>query len=281
MNNNYFKKQTHSFHLVAISPLPLITAFGTLFLTVGMVSFFHKYSGIGLFLFGFLFVALSFFLWMETIIDETTYYGFNSKNVVKGLRLGFILFVVSEAMLFFSFFWAHLHSYLNPIAEFLTWPPLGIEAPNPFEVPFLNTLVLLCSGVTCTWAHAALIQNVDNKHVIKSLIYTIILALVFTLLQLFEYLETTFTMSSGIYGSTFFLTTGFHGIHVIIGTSFLFVCLLRQLKVHFSKKYLDGFDFAAWYWHFVDAIWIFVYFIFYYIPHSDAKFEETVSQLIF
>ena len=162
-------------------------------------------------------------------------------------------------MFFFSFFWAFFHSALVPTIELGgVWPPKGIEVLNPWEVPLLNTLILLLSGATTTWAHHAIIIG-RRQQAIVALIATIILAAAFTGFQAMEYLESSFTISDGIYGSTFFVATGFHGIHVIIGTLCLAVALIRLIKYHFTKQHHLGFESAAWYWHFVDVVWLFLF----------------------
>lgn len=168
-------------------------------------------------------------------------------KVTYGLRWGMILFIVSEVFFFISFFWAFFHSSLAPTLELgLVWPPIGIDCFNPFHVPLLNTVVLLSRGVSVTWAHHSLMEG-NNFQIIVSLGLTVVLGFYFTLLQAFEYLEARFTIADSVYGSTFFIATGFHGLHVIVGTTFLFVCFLRQMLNHFSSYHHFGFEAAAWY----------------------------------
>jgi cytochrome c oxidase subunit 3 len=170
-----------------------------------------------------------------------------------------ILFIVSEIMFFFAFFWGFFASSLAPTIEIGgIWPPPGINVLNPWEIPLLNTLILLLSGFTCTWAHHAMIEG-KRQAVILSLGLTVILGIIFTGLQAMEYFEADFTISDGIYGSTFFLTTGFHGFHVLVGTTFLVVCFFRVLSYHFTRNHHFGFEAAAWYWHFVDVVWLFLF----------------------
>jgi len=160
---------------------------------------------------------------------------------------------------FFSFFWAFFHRRISPTIEIgAQWPPIGIYPFNPFQVPLLNTIILLSSGVTVTWSHHSIIEN-NHSQAVYSLILTVALGIYFTLLQAMEYWEARFSISDSVYGSTFFLATGFHGLHVIIGTTFLIVCLARQLIYHFSSGHHFGFEAAAWYWHFVDVVWLFLY----------------------
>jgi cytochrome c oxidase subunit 3 len=138
------------------------------------------------------------------------------------------------------------------------WPPKGIETFDPWHLPLLNTLILLTSGTTVTWAHHALLHN-DREGVKWGLICTILLGVAFTSVQAYEYSHAAFNYSGNIYGATFFMATGFHGAHVIIGTIFLIVCLARVYAGHFTPKQHLGFEFAAWYWHFVDVVWLFLF----------------------
>jgi cytochrome c oxidase subunit 3 len=170
-----------------------------------------------------------------------------------------ILFIVSEVMFFFAFFWAFFHSSLAPSIEIGSmWPPKGISVLNPWDIPFLNTIILLSSGASVTWAHHAILAG-QRMQGVYSLVVTILLASVFTSLQVMEYMEAPFTISDGIYGSTFYMATGFHGFHVFVGTLFLGVCLVRLYKHHFTQNHHFGFEAAAWYWHFVDVVWLFLF----------------------
>lgn len=250
--------QTHAYHIVNPSPWPLTGAFSALLLTSGLVIWFH-YNSTTLLTLGLLTNVLTIYQWWRDVIREGTYQGHHTPIVQKGLRYGIILFIVSEVFFFAGFFWAFYHSSLVPTHDLGgCWPPTGIFPLNPLEVPLLNTSVLLASGVSITWAHHSLIEGKRN-HINQALLITIILGLYFTVLQASEYFETSFSISDGIYGSTFFIATGFHGLHVIIGSTFLIICLLRQLKFHFTSKHHFGFEAAAWYWHFVDVVWLFLY----------------------
>nr|YP_009483987.1 cytochrome c oxidase subunit III [Pomacea bridgesi]YP_009563677.1 cytochrome c oxidase subunit III [Pomacea diffusa]ART65950.1 cytochrome c oxidase subunit III [Pomacea bridgesi]QAX27147.1 cytochrome c oxidase subunit III [Pomacea diffusa] len=251
------------FHLVEFSPWPLTASVGALFLTSGLAGWMHGYSiltlGLGLLLIGF-----TMFQWWRDVIREGTFQGFHTMQVSKGLRWGMILFITSEVCFFFAFFWAFFHSSLAPSTDLGScWPPLGICALNPFEVPLLNTGVLLASGVTVTWAHHALMEG-GLKEALQSLLATVILGVYFTFLQAGEYFEASFSIADSVYGSTFFVATGFHGLHVLIGTSFLLVCLMRVWLQHFSVGHHFGFEAAAWYWHFVDVVWLFLYLSIYW-----------------
>nr|YP_009755712.1 cytochrome c oxidase subunit III [Cavia aperea]ALK60809.1 cytochrome c oxidase subunit III [Cavia aperea]QIQ22952.1 cytochrome c oxidase subunit III [Cavia aperea] len=250
--------QTHAYHMVNPSPWPLTGALSALLLTSGMIMWFH-FNSKTLLMLSFLANALTMYQWWRDIVREGTYQGHHTTVVQKGLRYGMILFIISEVFFFSGFFWAFYHSSLAPTPELGGfWPPAGINPLNPMEVPLLNTSVLLASGVSITWSHHSLMEG-NRKQMIQALIITIALGIYFTLLQASEYYEASFSISDGIYGSTFFVATGFHGLHVIIGSSFLVVCLLRQLLYHFTSKHHFGFEAAAWYWHFVDVVWLFLY----------------------
>lgn len=251
------------FHLVEFSPWPLVGSIGALMLTVGLVSWFHGYSLTPLILRRFV-ILITIFQWWRDIVRESTYQGFHTYQVGVGLRWGIILFIVSEVCFFFAFFWAYFHRRLAPSIELgCCWPPVGVEPLNPFSVPLLNTAVLLASGVTVTWAHHSLIEG-DRLGGIQGLCLTVLLGVYFTILQGGEYYEAPFTLADGAYGSTFFVATGFHGLHVLIGTTFLFICLARLYFYHFSTGHHFGFEAAAWYWHFVDVVWLFLYLSIYW-----------------
>lgn len=272
--------QTHAYHIVNPSPWPLTGAFSALLLTSGLVMWFH-YNSITLLSLGLLANTLTIYQWWRDIIREGTYQGHHTPIVQKGLRYGIILFIVSEVFFFAGFFWAFYHSSLVPTHDLGgCWPPTGISPLNPLEVPLLNTSVLLASGVSITWAHHSLIEG-NRNHINQALLITILLGLYFTILQASEYYETPFSISDGIYGSTFFIATGFHGLHVIIGSTFLIVCLLRQLKFHFTSKHHFGFEAAAWYWHFVDVVWLFLYVsIYWWGSYSLSITNITDFQLV-
>nr|ACS37163.1 cytochrome c oxidase subunit III [Schistometopum thomense] len=250
--------QAHTYHMVDPSPWPLTGALAALLLTSGLAMWFHYGLMIILYL-GFIILLLTMIQWWRDIIRESTFQGHHTSTVQKSLRYGMILFITSEVFFFLGFFWAFYRASLAPTIELGEyWPPTGIFPLDPFEVPLLNTAVLLASGVTVTWAHHSIMSN-NRKEAIHALTLTIMLGLYFTALQATEYHEAPFTISDGIYGSTFFVATGFHGLHVIIGSSFLIVCLLRQIMHHFTSNHHFGFEAAAWYWHFVDVVWLFLY----------------------
>nr|YP_009434624.1 cytochrome oxidase subunit 3 [Dorcadia ioffi]ATF28033.1 cytochrome oxidase subunit 3 [Dorcadia ioffi] len=257
MSNN------HSFHLVDYSPWPITGALGAMSMTLGMIMWFHQYNML-LMNFGLMITILTMYQWWRDITREGTYQGIHTLVVSKGLRWGMILFIVSEILFFFSFFWSFFHNSLSPSIELGNmWPPMNISAFNPFQIPLLNTAILLSSGITITWAHHSLLEN-NHKQTIYSLSLTIILGIYFSILQWYEYMEAPFTISDSVYGSSFFLATGFHGLHVIIGTLFLLICLIRLNMYHFSSSHHFGFEAAAWYWHFVDVVWLFLYISIYW-----------------
>ena len=256
-------KVYHPYHLVDPSPWPYVTSIGALCLTMGSVIYFH-YSQFFLLFIGFFVVLISFILWLKDVIRESTFQGNHTKIAVLGLKLGFLLFIVSEILFFFSFFWAFFHSSLSPSVEIgVIWPPIGIDALNPFSVPLLNTAILLSSGATVTWAHHSIVCG-QKREAVQGLGLTVVLGLIFTLLQGMEYIEAPFSIADSVYGSTFFVATGFHGLHVIIGTIFLTVCFFRLINSHFTTSHHFGFEAASWYWHFVDVVWLFLYVCIYW-----------------
>ena len=252
--------QYHPFHLVDPSPWPYVGAFSALGLTSGTVLYMHGYKYGDLLAFtSFAFILLVMIVWWRDVIREATFQGHHTLIVQRGLKWGMLLFILSEVCFFFSFFWAFFHSSLAPTIEVgAVWPPIGITPLNAFDVPLLNTAILLTSGATVTWSHHAMIAG-DRYNTIISLFLTIFLGIIFTILQALEYFETSFTIADSVYGSTFFVATGFHGLHVIIGTLFLAVCFGRILYHHFTKHHHNGFEAAIWYWHFVDVVWIFLF----------------------
>lgn len=209
-------------------------------------------------------ISIMSLLWWRDVIRERTYQGLHSRIVLRGLILGILLFIISEVFFFISFFWAFFHSSLRPTLELGSiWPPCGLFPFNPFQIPLLNTIILLGSGITVTWAHQLILNN-NWYEANLSIIITWILGLYFLILQGMEYLIASFRISDSIYGSSFFIATGFHGFHVIVGSLFLFIIWIRIINKHISRAHHFGFEAAAWYWHFVDVVWLFLFSIIYW-----------------
>ena len=263
INRSHF--QSHGFHLVSPSPWPLYTSISLFTLATSGALSMHSFSNSYIVFFtALLVVTFSMSFWFRDIIAEGTYLGNHTLAVQKGLNLGIILFIVSEALFFMAIFWAFFHSALTPTVELgAQWPPLGIEPVNPFELPLLNTVLLLSSGATVTYAHHSLIQG-ERAGAIYGSIATVILAMVFTLFQGVEYSVSSFTISDGAFGTCFFFGTGFHGLHVLVGTAFLAVALWRIYAYHLTENHHLGFEGGILYWHFVDVVWLFLYVSVYY-----------------
>ncbi|HEX2653097.1 MAG TPA: cytochrome c oxidase subunit 3 [Xanthobacteraceae bacterium] len=262
----------HDYHLVDPSPWPAVGSLSAFVLAVGAIGWMHHmFAGaplvFGAGVAGTLYTMLA---WWRDVIREAQH-GDHTRVVQISHRYGMILFIASEVMFFVAWFWAYFDVALFPTDvhqvmrdQFVggVWPPKGIETFNPWHLPLLNTLILLTSGTTVTWAHHALLEN-DRDGVKWGLILTVVLGLTFTCVQAFEYSHAHFAFKGHIYGATFFMATGFHGFHVIVGTVFLIVCLLRALSGHFKSTQHLGFEFAAWYWHFVDVVWLFLFICIY------------------
>jgi heme/copper-type cytochrome/quinol oxidase subunit 3 len=254
----------HSFHIVNASPWPYQVAFATFQMMIGLTLYMHDFAiGEDLFSINLKLVAIGAFLWWRDIIREATFEGQHTFSVQNGLRFGMILFIVSEVMLFFAFFWAFFHSALNPVFQIgAVWPPIGIMVIAPWGIPALNTSLLLTSGASLTWAHCGIGIGMLSE-TISGFIVTIINATIFTLFQAFEYVHANFNISDGIYGSTFYMLTGLHGFHVIVGTIFLCVSITRVVIKQFTIDAHIGFESSAWYWHFVDIVWIMLFLALY------------------
>ena len=261
----------HDYHLVNPSPWPFVGSLSAFIMAVGAVLYFHD-SGPWVMLIGLMGVLYTMVSWWRDVIIEANS-GDHTPVVQLHHRYGMILFIASEVMFFVAWFWAYFDASLYPgeAIQFsrteLTgghWPPDGIETFDPWHLPLINTLILLTSGTTVTWAHHALLE--DNREELKwGLILTVGLGALFTVFQVYEYQHAAFGFSGHIYGATFFMATGFHGFHVIVGTIFLLVCLLRAMNGGFTPKQHFGFEAAAWYWHFVDVVWLFLFVVIYII----------------
>lgn len=254
----------HSFHLVDPSPWPLITGCTTFGIMVGNVLYFQGFLNGGITVgYNLLFLVGLLIVWWRDVIREGSFGGFHSCDVVRGLRWGFALFIVSEVFFFFPFFWALFYSFVYPSIDiYSSASPNFVHFLDPFGLPLANTLLLLHSGITITWAHKAIIIGFLKETTI-ALGLTILLGLIFLSFQVYEYSLAGFCLCDNVYTSIFYLTTGLHGFHVLIGTLFLAVCFLRLKSLHFTKEHHLGFKAAIWYWHFVDLVWLFVYLCIY------------------
>jgi len=255
----------HPFHLVERRPWPLTGSLSALMLTTGLINFIHNFKLSLLFL-RLLGILLTIYQWWRDVAREATFQGLHTSVVKSRIKWGIILFIVREILFFFRFFWAFFHARLSPDIEIgISWPPTGVSTFNPYHIPLLNTTILLSSGATITWSHHRIIER-NYKSAFNSLLLTVILGIYFTSLQAFEYLEAPFRISDRIFGTTFFVATGFHGLHVLIGTTFLLVNLVRIYEGHLSNNHHFSFEAAAWYWHFVDVVWLFLYtFVYWWV----------------
>ncbi|MBC7522428.1 MAG: cytochrome c oxidase subunit 3 [Sandarakinorhabdus sp.] len=253
--------KTHDFHILNPSTRPILMSAASLVLAAGAIGWMHKMPwGMPVFFGGIAFICTMFFLWWKDVVHEANT-GDHTPVVQLHHRYGMILFIASEVMFFVAWFWAFFNASLFPkMHEGIDgkWPPAGVEVLDPFVFPLLNTLILLLSGTTVTWAHHALIHG-DRKGLKQGLLLTIILGMIFTSVQAFEYYHAEIAFSGNIYGSTFYMATGFHGFHVVVGTIFLMVCLARANRGDFTPQQHFGFEAAAWYWHFVDVVWLFLF----------------------
>ncbi|MEQ8655024.1 MAG: cytochrome c oxidase subunit 3 [Kiloniellales bacterium] len=266
----------HPYHLVNPSVWPLVGAAAGGIITFGGVLWMHGYESWSFFL-GALLVIGTMFFWWRDVIRESIVEKVHTPVVQIGLRYGMLLFITSEVMFFVAFFWAYFDPALFPNeaiqatrVEVLggVWPPEGVLTFDPFAVPFLNTLILLLSGCTVTWAHHALLVG-DRRNLIRGLTLTVILGAMFTGFQIYEYNVAAFSFDQDVYSSVFFMATGFHGFHVLVGTTFLLVCLLRARAGHFTREKHNGFEAAVWYWHFVDVVWLFLFVCVYWWGGGD------------
>ena len=266
----------HNFHMVNPSPWPALGATAGLFLALGAIFFFHKIPVLGMepgifkLLPGFVLLILTMALWWRDVVRESVKDHAHTGEVSHGLRMGMALFITSEVMFFVAFFWAFFHNALGFSTTTLQWPPEGITVFDAWELPFYNTVILLTSGGTVTRAHIY-IEEGNNQKAAKWLWITAALGAGFLGLQGYEYHHAAFSLTEGIYPSTFFLATGFHGFHVFVGTVFLIVCAVRAQRNHFSQHKHIGFQAAAWYWHFVDVVWLFLFVWVYWLLGAPVR----------
>nr|YP_009351811.1 cytochrome c oxidase subunit III [Rhinotergum shaoguanense]AQQ72850.1 cytochrome oxidase subunit 3 [Rhinotergum shaoguanense] len=255
---------SHHYFILSFSPWPLISSMNSFNLLLSLLIFL-KFNSFICFSLNILNIIVSSFIWWMIYSDEFNLEGKNSFNLDLGLKFSMILFISSEIFFFFSFFWSYFHFFLSPNMEIgLNWPSNMVEAFDCLNVPLINTLVLLSSGMTVTMSHHFLI---NGKFKLSSfyLMITIFLGVIFTILQLMEYFSSFFSISDSTFGTSFFMLTGFHGIHVLIGTIFLFTTFMKMFSIISSKNDWLSFELASWYWHFVDVVWIFLYFLLYYL----------------
>jgi cytochrome c oxidase subunit 3 len=257
-------EKNHDYHILQPSIWPFMGAVGAFVMLFGAVLWMHEITPF-IFWIGFVVVLYTMYAWWsETIVEEKE--GDHTPVVRIGLRYGFILFIMSEVMFFAAWFWSFFKHAMYPMdPDGLSprvqgvWPPEGIETFDPWHLPLINTLILLCSGAAATWAHHALVHENNRKDMAHGLLLACVLGLLFTFFQAYEYSHAAFGFAGNLYGANFFMATGFHGAHVIIGTIFLFVCYLRVRAGHFTPDSHIGFEAAAWYWHFVDVVWLFLF----------------------
>jgi cytochrome c oxidase subunit 3 len=271
-------KVNHDYHIIDPSPWPFIGAVGALLMAIGGVGYMRwladesfalgalELANPWLLFIGLLVVFYTMFAWWTDTVKES-HAGHHTRVVSMHLRYGMLLFIASEVMFFVAWFWAFFDASLFPDEAAQTgrmaytggqWPPEGLEVLDPLHLPLFNTIILLLSGTTVTWAHHALIHK--ERSMLKAMLaITIALGILFSTVQAYEYAVAPFTFSESLYGATFFMATGFHGFHVLVGTIFLLVCLFRALAGHFKPEQHFGFEAAAWYWHFVDVVWLFLF----------------------
>ncbi len=259
-------EKNHDYHILNPSLWPLLGALGGFTMLGGMVLYMHD-MGPWISLIGLVMVLFTMYVWWRDVVIEAEA-GDHTPVVMIGLRYGVIMFIMSEVMFFLAWFWNFFKHALYPMTEGSplvdgVWPPAGIETFDPWHLPLINTLILLCSGAAATWAHHAIAHENNRKDLVNGLILSILLGVLFTIFQIYEYQHASFGFSGNIYGATFFMATGFHGFHVVVGTIFLAVCLVRALRGQMTQEHHLGFEAAAWYWHFVDVVWLFLFFAVY------------------
>lgn len=257
--------KNHDYHIIDPSPWPFIGSMSALVMAIGAITWMRDESAL-IFGVGLIGVLYTMFAWWRDVVREANT-GHHTRVVQLHHRYGMIMFIASEVMFFVAWFWAFFDASLytgeaiqETRAAFTggVWPPKGVETFSPWGLPLLNTVILLTSGTTLTWAHHALVHG-DRKGTAQGLLLTIALGAIFTVLQVYEYMHAGFGFSENIYGAVFYMATGFHGAHVVIGTIFLLVCYIRLVRGDFTPEHHFGFEAAAWYWHFVDVVWLFLF----------------------
>lgn len=264
--------KSHPYHILNPSPWPFAASAAAFAMAVTGIMAMHG-GPYALFAVCLAAVIVCSILWWRDVVSESRNGVDHTDEVAHGLRMGMLLFIASEVMFFFAFFWAYFNASI-PALSFVAspvWPPEGVVPLPAWTLPFLNTLILLTSGVTVTYAHHA-IRLGDNRRGAQGILATVILGIIFSTCQAYEYAVAQFGFTDGIYSSTFYLATGFHGFHVIVGTLFLAVCYFRCIKGHFTPQKHIGFEAAAWYWHFVDVVWLFLFVAIYWWGSASYDF---------
>lgn len=280
----------HDYHIIDPSPWPLIGSIGALVMSIGAIAWMQALKGndfslLGLslsgpwvFIIGLLIVLYTMFGWWSDTIKES-HEGHHTRVVSLHLRYGMIMFIASEVMFFVAWFWAFFDAalYADETIQVArmeytggVWPPEGTKVLDPLHLPLFNTVTLLLSGTTVTWAHHSLLEG-DRQGLKWGLGLTVVLGILFSYVQVYEYTVAPFAFKDSLYGATFFMATGFHGFHVFVGTIFLAVCWVRALRGHFTREKHFGFESAAWYWHFVDVVWLFLFFAIYIWASAGAE----------
>nr|YP_010999046.1 cytochrome c oxidase subunit III [Pealius mori]WPM91804.1 cytochrome c oxidase subunit III [Pealius mori]CAD5105721.1 cytochrome c oxidase subunit 3 [Pealius mori] len=253
----------HFFHLVNFSPWPILMAFNLINVGSSIIIMILNKELIPVSI-AVILVLMIKFQWWRDVVREALYEGAHSKMVKQGISMGVLSFIISELCFFVSFFWMYFYLSLSPdMVMGMVWPPAGITSVNFLDIPLLNTLILLASGFFITWSHYSLMKSSDSEMKI-SYVTAILLGIYFFIIQMYEYYELSFDLSDSAFGSSFFILTGFHGFHVVVGILFLSVNFKRLINNNFSMMYPMGFEYSIWYWHFVDVVWLFLYLFLYW-----------------
>nr|YP_010154743.1 cytochrome c oxidase subunit III [Thyreus decorus]QQX27978.1 cytochrome c oxidase subunit 3 [Thyreus decorus] len=254
----------HPYHLVTLSPWPLLTSLSIFNFLMSLCVWFYLNMNFYILFLNLMLFLFNLNLWIRDVIRESMFQGMHTMLIMKFLKFSMILFIISELFFFISFFWTYFHMFISPDFEIgMNWPPKNIFMFSPYDIPFLNSIILISSGITITWSHNSLLNNNYNVALI-SLKWTIYFGVYFLYLQYVEYNESFFCINDSIFGSVFFMMTGFHGFHILVGIAMLLYSFHRMEMAQFSKIHHFNFEMALWYWHFVDMIWLFLYMFLYW-----------------